>query len=126
MTSRQERCDLGPLADFMAEDILSTPGRQLVDELTEDCGDPEAFASAFDKIVQDLDPLLPHWRRSSRGIAIRAGRNLARSIRSRRRILTVLGHIVFPNRLRMATRACAALVMAIVAAIVAVLKELRS
>ncbi len=59
MTARQERYDLGPLADFMAEDILSTPGRQLVDEVAEDCGDPEALASAFDKIV--------HAERPSRG-----------------------------------------------------------
>src|SRR5712675_1973653 len=59
MTARQERYDLGPLADFMAEDILSTPGSQLVDEVAEDCGDPEALASAFDKIV--------HAERPSRG-----------------------------------------------------------
>ena len=49
--TRQDRYDLGALADFMAEDILSTPGRHLVDEVTEDCGDPEAFASAFEQIV---------------------------------------------------------------------------
>src|SRR6516165_3927392 len=54
--ARQERYDLGPLADFMAEDILSTPGRHLVEEVTEDCGDPEAFASAFEQIVS-------RWRR---------------------------------------------------------------
>ena len=59
MTARQERYDLGPLADFVAEDILSTPGRQLVDEVAEDFGDPEALASAFDKIV--------HAERPSRG-----------------------------------------------------------
>src|SRR5260370_628389 len=59
MTARQDRYDLGPLADFMAEDILSTPVSQLVDEVAEDCGDPEALASAFDKIV--------HAERPSRG-----------------------------------------------------------
>src|SRR6266436_1713920 len=74
MTARQERYDLGPLADFMAEDILSTPGRQLVDEVAEDCGDPEALASAFDKIVH-ADPAalasafdkIVHAERPSRG-----------------------------------------------------------
>src|SRR6266853_2109362 len=118
MTSRQERYDLGPLADFMAEDILSTPGPQLVEEVTEDCGDPEAFASAFDKIVHAE---LPNRGNSPAGLSIAPGRGALRSSRplhSRwRRILTALGNIVFPNRLSMAviTTTCVALVAVIVA-----------
>jgi hypothetical protein len=118
MTSRQQRYDLGPLADFMAEDILSTPGPQLVEEVTEDCGDPEAFASAFDKIVHAE---LPNRGNSPAGLSIAPGRGALQSSRplhSRwRRLLTALGNIVFPNRLSMAviTATCVALVAVIIA-----------
>jgi tetratricopeptide (TPR) repeat protein len=109
MTTRQERYDLGPLADFMAEDILSTPGRKLVEEVTEDCGDPEALASAFDKIVQaELPGRADKPACSSVGLGQhRTGQSSLSSepLLSRwRRSLSALGDIVFvfPNRLVMA------------------------
>src|SRR6266853_3600020 len=90
MTARQERYALGPLADFMAEDILSTPGRQLVDEVAEDCGDPEALASAFDKIV--------HAERPSRGDSP-AGLSIQRGIGDVK-ILVVDDHALIREALR--------------------------
>jgi hypothetical protein len=105
----------------MAEDILSTPGRQLVDEVTEDCGDPEALASAFDKIVHIE---LPNRGDSRACWSIASGHtgeapSSSEPLLSRwRRILTALGDIVFPNRLAMAviTTTCVALVAMIIAA----------
>ena len=39
------------LVDFMVEDILATLGDRLLDEVGEDCGDPNALATEFDTIV---------------------------------------------------------------------------
>jgi hypothetical protein len=122
MTSHQERYDLGPFADFMAEDILSTPGDQLIDEVVEDCGDAEALASAFDRIVDAERPSrgdnqaelsTAPSRPRTRG-AIPSSESL---VSHWRRTLTVLGNLVFPNRLAMAviTTTCVALVALIVA-----------
>jgi DNA-binding NarL/FixJ family response regulator len=92
MTSRPERYDLGPLADFMAEDILSTPGRQLVNEVIEDCGDPEALASAFDKIVHAE---LPNRVDSLAGLSIAPGQQ-----RTGRKTLVVDGHALIRSAIR--------------------------
>jgi hypothetical protein len=54
MKLRQERRDLASLSDFMSEDILSTPGIALIEEVAEDCGDPEFLASAFDRIASAI------------------------------------------------------------------------
>jgi hypothetical protein len=122
MTSRRERFDLGPLADFMAEDILSTPGRKLVDEVTEDCGDPEALAFAFDKIVNaELPNRADRPIRSSIRLGQRRTGPLSLSsepLLSRwRRTLLVIGNLIFPNRLSMALigAICVALVAVIIA-----------
>src|SRR5262249_3346766 len=121
MTSRQERYDLGPLADFMAEDILSTPGHQLIDEVVDDCGDPEALASAFDKAVHAE---LLNRSDNPAGLSIAPGQQRAGEAPSFseplllgwRNILTVLGNVVFPNRLAMAaiTTTCVVVFVVIV------------
>jgi hypothetical protein len=51
MTARMGRKGLDCLADVLVEDILSTPGDQLLAEVAEDCGNARALADSFDKIV---------------------------------------------------------------------------
>jgi hypothetical protein len=122
MTSRRQRFDLGPLADFMAEDILSTPGRKLVDEVTEDCGDPEALAFAFDKIVnaelpnradRPIRSSIPLGQRRTGPLSLSSEPLLSRW----RRTLLVIGSLIFPNRLAMAliSAICVALIAVIIA-----------
>jgi hypothetical protein len=40
-----------PLADFIAEDILSASGDRMLDEAAEDFGDPAALAKEFDRLL---------------------------------------------------------------------------
>src|SRR5229473_4148651 len=51
MTVKNKQQGLDRLADVLIEDILSTPGDQLLAEVAEDHGNPRAFADSFDKIV---------------------------------------------------------------------------
>jgi hypothetical protein len=51
MTTRMKQQGLDRLADVLVEDILSTPGDQLLAEVAEDCGNARALADTFDKIV---------------------------------------------------------------------------
>jgi cell division septation protein DedD len=51
MTARMKQQGLDRLADVLVEDILSTPGDQLLAEVAEDCGNARALADTFDKIV---------------------------------------------------------------------------
>jgi hypothetical protein len=43
---------LDNIADAMVEDILNTPGDELLREVEEDYGDPLALAKVFDQILQ--------------------------------------------------------------------------
>lgn len=65
MKSREDRRDLTALSDFMGEDILSTPGDRMVEEVVEDCGVSGFLASAFDVIAC---PLLPNGNDSPTGL----------------------------------------------------------
>jgi SPOR domain len=51
MTARMKQQGLDCLADVLVEDILSTPGDQLLAEVAEDCGNARALADTFDRIV---------------------------------------------------------------------------
>src|SRR3982074_2642336 len=51
MTASMKQQGLDRLADVLVEDILSTPGDQLLAEVAEDCGNARALADTFDKIV---------------------------------------------------------------------------
>lgn len=46
----KKRGALRNLADAMSEDILNTPGDDLLCEVEEDYGDPQALAVQFDRI----------------------------------------------------------------------------
>jgi cell division septation protein DedD len=51
MTKKNKQHGLDRLADVLVEDILNTPGDQLLAEVAEDYGNARALAAAFDKIA---------------------------------------------------------------------------
>src|SRR5215471_18310595 len=56
MAAPSEQCDpLGRLADALAEDILATPGAELLAESAEDYGNGEELSAEFERFFRALE-----------------------------------------------------------------------
>ena len=78
----KKRGALHNLADAMSEDILNTPGDDLLCEVEEDYGDPQALAVQFDRIraQAEREVLWPQAEREVPGMARAAARPARSSI----------------------------------------------
>jgi len=117
MIARMKQQGLDRLADVLVEDILCTPGDQLLAEVAEDCGNARALADTFDKIV--FRARSSHDRLAAKASPIKASPIVANQILSGplpkkesshlaeqlrtlwQNVIPSVFDIIFPNRLVM-------------------------
>jgi hypothetical protein len=103
------------LADALTEDILNTPDDELLREVEEDYGDPQALANKFDQILERAEKQAFGTIRNAASVqAFRADFPKARSsiFDYRERVLEGLSTL-FANRMVWAAAVAAALVIVI-------------
>ena len=73
MSNKEVKQDaLDNLADALIEDILNTPGDELLREVEEDYGDPRALANKFDQILERAEKQVLETARSSASSQVRS------------------------------------------------------